>query len=152
MGRSPTEITTMFAQSHHNRVSARKRRRRGFTLLEIVVVVTIIALLGALIVPRLIDRIGWSKQQVAKSEVAQIAQQVELYMVDNGVSRLPSDFDLSALTQGDRPYLRPQDLIDPWGNPYVIVVPGEVNRDFDIVSYGADGLPGGEGEDADVVN
>jgi general secretion pathway protein G len=141
----------MSLNAHRKQASARKRRR-GFTLLEIVVVVTIIALLGALIVPRLIDRIGWTKQNVAKSEVAQIAQQVELYMIDNGLSRLPSDFDLIALTQGNRPYLRPQDLIDPWGNPYVIVVPGEINRDFDVISYGADGLPGGEGEDADIVN
>jgi general secretion pathway protein G len=141
----------MFLNAQRKQASARKRRR-GFTLLEIVVVVTIIALLGALIVPRLIDRIGWTKQNVAKSEVAQIAQQVELYMIDNGLSRLPSDFDLIALTQGNRPYLRPQDLIDPWGNPYVIVVPGEINRDFDVISYGADGLPGGEGEDADIVN
>lgn len=140
-----------FTHHHfHHRHSA--NRRRGFTLLEIVVVVTIIALLGALIVPRLIDRIGWSKQQVASSEVAQIAQQVELYMVDNGVSRLPSDFDLIVLTEGDSPYLRPRDLIDPWGNPYVIIVPGEENPDFDIVSYGADGVPGGEGEDEDIVH
>lgn len=130
----------------------RRARRRGFTLLEIVVVVIIIALLATLVAPRVFDNIGRSKQRVAQSGVAQIAQQVSLYMADNGMSRLPPNFDLMALTEGSRPYLRPRDLIDPWGNPYEIVVPGQENIDFDIISFGADGVPGGEDEDADVVN
>jgi general secretion pathway protein G len=143
----------MSPDTQYQRSAIRTRHvRRGFTLLEVVVIVTIIAILGALIVPRLIGRIDWSKQQVARSEVAQIAQQVEMYMVDNGVSRLPADFDLMVLTEGNRPYLRPQDLIDPWGRPYMIFIPGNKNQDFDIVSYGPTGLPDGEGDDAPIIN
>ncbi|TVQ51104.1 MAG: prepilin-type N-terminal cleavage/methylation domain-containing protein [Phycisphaerales bacterium] len=136
----------------HHRRRALRQARRGFSLLEIVVVVTIIALLATLVAPRLLDNIGRSKQGVARSEVASIAQQVNLYLADHGLSRIPQDFRLEALTEGDRPYMRERDLIDPWGNPYVIVIPGEENIDFDIVSYGADGQPGGEGEDQDIVN
>lgn len=143
-------------EMHHllnrRRQRSSRRNRRGFSLLEIVVVVTIIALLATLVAPRLLDNIGRSKQRIAQSEVASIAQQVNLYMADHGMSRIPQDFNLEWLTEGDRPYMRSRDLIDPWGNPYVIVIPGEENPDFDIVSYGADGQPGGDGEDMDVVN
>jgi general secretion pathway protein G len=97
--------------------------------------------------------IGTSKQNVAKAEVAAIAKQVRLYCVDHGMSRPSSDFDLQWLLQGPEPYLsKADDLIDPWGRPYIIIIPGERNPDFDIVSYGLDGQPGGEGEDADVYN
>ena len=68
--------------------------RRAFTLLEIIVVVTIIALLATLVAPRVLSNIGKSKQKIASAEAASIAQQVRLWMVDNGHSRLPDDFDL----------------------------------------------------------
>lgn len=128
------------------------RHRRGFTLLEVIVVVTIIALLATLVAPKLLGNIGRSKQKVATAEVASIAQQVQLWMADNGMSRLPDDFELAMLSEGDAPYIVAKDLNDPWGNPYVLVNPGDANPDFDVVSYGADSAPGGDGEDADVVN
>ncbi|MHC4992355.1 MAG: type II secretion system protein GspG [Planctomycetota bacterium] len=129
------------------------RQRRAFTLLEVIVVVTIIALLATLVAPRLWRQIGRSKVRIAESEVASIAQQVKLWMVDNGYSRLPDDFELSALVEGDDPYLESDDLLDPWENPYQLVNPGDAHpNDFDIVSYGGDGERGGEGEDGDVVN
>lgn len=137
--------------SRHRRPEARCERR-AFTLLEVIVVVTIIALLATLVAPRLIGQIGKSKQKIAQSEVAMIAQQVQLWMVDSGYSTLPDDFDLETLTEADDPLLRRKDLYDPWERMYVLVNPGEENPDFDIWSYGADGEPGGEGEDADVVN
>lgn len=127
-------------------------RRRGFTLLEIVVVVTIVALLAAFIAPRLLGRVGQSRQSVAQSEVRSIAQQVHLWMLDNGHGMLPDDFRLEVLTTGPNAPFRPGDLKDPWGRDYVLIAPGRVNSDFDIVSYGRDGEPGGEGEDMDVVN
>ena len=126
--------------------------KRAFTLLEIVVVVTIIALLAALVAPRLLGQIGKSKSKVALSEVSSIAQQVNLYLLDNGMSKPSEDLELTVLTQGSDAYLREKDLIDPWGNQYQIIVPGVENPDFDIVSFGANGEPGGEGEDADVIN
>ena len=112
--------------------------------------VTIIALLATLVAPRLLGNIDKAKVGAAKSGVAQIAQQVGLYLADNGLSRVPSDFDLEVLV--DTQVLRDRDLIDPWDNPYVLRVPGVENPDFDIVSYGADGEVGGEGYDADIVN
>ncbi|MDY7108386.1 MAG: type II secretion system protein GspG [Planctomycetota bacterium] len=131
----------------------RKNTRRAFTLLEVVVVVTIIALLATLVAPRLIGQIGKSKQRIAQAEVVDIAKVVKLWMLDNGYSQLPDDFDLEMLTEGNDPYLRMKDLYDPWERMYVLVNPGEENpADFDIWSYGNDGEIGGEGEDADVVN
>lgn len=137
--------------------AARRRRagrsvRRAFTLLEIIVVVTIIALLATLVAPRVLSNLGKSKTKIAQAEVASIAQQVRLWMVDNGFSRLPDDFDLAVLTEGSDPYLVTDDLLDPWQRPYVLVADGGENIDFDIVSYGFDGEPGGEGEDGDVIN
>jgi general secretion pathway protein G len=131
---------------------ARRASRRAFTLLEVIVVVTIIALLAALVAPRVLGNIGKSKQKIAKSDVASVAQQVRIWMADRGMSRLPADFELDMLTEGADPLLDADDLVDPWEKPYVLVNPGDVNSDFDIVSYGANGEPGGDGEDADVVN
>ena len=66
---------------------------------------------------------------------------------------MPVDFELVELTQGEDPYLNnADDLIDPWGNEYVILIPGEYNYDFDIISYGAKGQPGGEGDEADIIS
>jgi len=137
-----------------NRDSRRRRRpiRRAFTLLEIVVVVTIIALLAALVAPRLLGQVGQQKTKLARAEVKSIAQQVQLWMVNAGISTLPEDFDLMALTEGAAATLKAEDLLDPWDRPYVLVNPGEVNRDYDIVSYGADGEKGGTEENQDVVN
>lgn len=142
-------------QSRNNtyQKSTKRAARRAFTLLEVIVVVTIIALLAAIIAPRLLGNIGRSKQKAAYTEAKSLAQQVHVWMADNGVSRLPDDFDLALLTEGDDPYLNSkEDLLDPWGNPYYLIVPGEKNHDFDIKSYGADGKPDGTGEDADVTN
>jgi general secretion pathway protein G len=138
------------ASSHHIR---RRATRRGFTLLEIIVVVTIIALLATLIAPRLLGRIGQAKSAVASAEVNELAKQVQLYMVDNGISKLGDDFELSMLTSGTSPYVKAGDLVDPWGHDYVVLVPGEHNpNDFDVLCYGADGQPGGDGENSDIWN
>ena len=131
---------------------AHRHRRRAFTLLEIIVVVTIIALLATLVAPRVMSNLGKSRTKIAEAEVNSIAQQVRLWMVDNGYSRLPDDFDLAMLTEGNDPYLSADDLLDPWQRPYLIMADGGKNIDFDVVSYGLDGEPGGEGEDGDVIN
>jgi general secretion pathway protein G len=134
--------------------TSRPRRlvRRGFTLLEVIVVVTIIALLAALVAPKVWKHIGGAKEKIAQAEVSSIAQQVRLWMVDNGLSRIPDDFDLSMLADGEDPYMEPDELLDPWDTPYEIHNPGTINSDFDIVSLGADGERGGEGESADITN
>lgn len=131
----------------------------AFTLVEVIVVIVIIAVLAGLVVPRLVGRIGDSKQGAAKSSAATLANQVRVLMVDAG--GLPPDVSIRALFEkpGDLdaskwkgPYVDSIDkLNDPWSRPYVLVVPGQKNVDFDVVSYGADGKPGGEGENADVT-
>jgi len=142
------------AEAHtSNRRAIRHTARAGFTLIEIMVVVAIIAILATLVAPRVWQAIGRSNSRAALSETRVISQAVGLYLLDNNMSRPPEDFELEVLVSGSDPYLnKVEDLIDPWGNPYVIIVPGEVNHDYDIVSFGADGEPGGEGDAADIVN
>jgi len=139
-------------RTRHSRPSRSHRPRRAFTLLEVVVVVTIIALLATLVAPKLFKFIGGSKQGIAQAEVAMIAEQVSLWMLENGQSTLASDFDLAMLAEGAGATLEPDDLLDPWDQPYILQNPGQHNQYFDVMSYGADGEPGGEGENADVVN
>lgn len=139
-------------QAQTNR-SRRSTIRRGFSLIEVIVAVTIIAILAALVAPRFARFLGQAKEKKAYADAQSLAQQVKLYMTEQGMSRLPDDFDLEMLLQGPDPYLDNADqLKDPWGNAYVVVIPGEVNVDFDIVSYGADGQRGGEGENEDVIH
>lgn len=139
-------------ESMSHRRHDRRRRRRGFTLLEIVVVVTIIGILAAVIAPRLLSRIGDSRVSVAEQETATLQNQIQMWMIDNGFSTLPDDFDIEVLATGDDRTIKIEDTLDPWGNPYAVIVPGEVNPDFDVVSWGADGQPGGEGENEDIIS
>lgn len=134
---------------------ARRSRpiRRAFSLVEVIVAVTIVALLAAIVAPRVYRFIFRANASKAKAEATQLAQNVKLYMTESGMSRLPPEFELIWLTEGPDPYLESKkDLMDPWGNDYVIRVPGTEGRDFDVVSLGADGQPGGEGEDADIIH
>lgn len=138
---------------NHRRNHRRHARRSGFTLLEVIIAVTIVALLATILVPNLMGRLSVAKSRKAEVEVNSLAQQVRLYMTEKSLSRLNEDFDLEMLCQGDNPYItNPNNLKDPWGHPYIVVVPPTVNRDFDVVSFGADGQPGGEGESKDIVN
>ena len=131
----------------------RKNRpvRRAFTLIEIIVVVTIIALLAAVIAPRLFDRIGWAKDNAAKADVKSIADAVKMYLMDTEKT-LNDGFELRDLMIAAEdggglhgPYLEnDEDLLDPWKNAFVIRFPGEKNYSFDIISIGADGQFGTE--------
>ena len=118
----------------------RKTARRGFTLLEVIIAVTIVALLAALVVPRLTKFLSQAHEDKAVAEVNTLATQVRLYITTETTGRLDQDFTLEILLEGDDPYLDNENqLIDPWGNPYDIRVPGDVNRDFDVFSLGLDG-------------
>jgi general secretion pathway protein G len=134
--------------------------RRAFTIVEIIVVVVIIGVLATLIAPRLIGKIGQTKTNVAKGNASTLANAFSAMSLDVGgvhsgwtiraVWEKPSDIEGDAWKGG--PYIQNEDqLKDPWGNEFVLVVPGRKNVDFDIVSYGADGKEGGEGENADVI-
>jgi general secretion pathway protein G len=134
---------------HRHRIT--RSARRAFSLVELIVAVTIMAILAALVVPRVTQWIGFTKAKTARADAETIANQVRMHMTAKGISTLPPDFELIELTEGDTALLNANQIVDPWGNPYQIRIPGEVNLDFDVFSYGADGQAGGEGESADVV-
>ncbi len=132
---------------------------RAFTIVEIIVVIVIIGVLATLIAPRLLSRVGEAKSTAARSKGQTLATSVQSFMLDCGglpngatldiLMNRPGDVDAAAWKG---PYLQNSDqLLDPWGRLYVLIVPGKKNVDFDIVSYGADGQPGGEGDNADVT-
>lgn len=139
----------------------RKRRRNregGFTLLELLIVIAILGLLGTLTAIQLSSYLGRAKGDTAKLQVDQLVAALDLYRID--VGRLPTGEEgLGALLQSPAgaanwrgPYLRKVEAtLDPWGRAYLYRRPGE-RGEYDVMSYGADGRPGGTGEDADVSN
>jgi general secretion pathway protein G len=135
-----------------------KKSQSGFTLIEIMVVMTILAILAVMVVPRLVGRTDDARRTATQVQVKNIEQGLNLYKLDNGVYP-DTEQGLLALVQettiGQIPnsfreggYL-PKIPNDPWGNPYLYVSPGG-HGDYDIMSYGADGEAGGEGGDADI--
>lgn len=139
-------------KTYSNRHRPIRSARRAFTLIEIIVVVTIIAILATMIAPRIWTNVMKANNSRAKSEVQSIASVVTNYLLDTQISRLPDDFELEILVLPpddgggpSGPYLQKRDnLFDPWGREYIIIIPGEVNYDFDIVSLGEDGELGTE--------
>jgi general secretion pathway protein G len=129
----------------------------GFTLLELLVVVVIIGLLAGFVAPRYFGQVGKSELAVAKAQIDALEKALDQYRLDIG-SYPNNEFGLKALVErpADQPkwagpYLRKAVPLDPWGKPYLYKVPGE-KGDFDLVSYGKDGQPGGTGEAADISN
>ncbi len=132
------------------------RRQTGFTLLELLVVLGIIAMLAGLVGPQVMKHMGESKIKAAKVQIEDLAQTLDMYKLDVG-SYPTSEQGLNALIEnpGDiqrwnGPYLRKSKIpLDPWNNEYRYSSPGEHGK-FDIASFGADGKEGGEGEDRDL--
>ncbi len=132
---------------------------RGFTLIEIMVVVVILGILAAIVVPKLLDRPDQAKVTKAKVDMKGLEEALGMFKLDNGF--FPStDQGLQALVTipdtgripqkyADGGYLKKVPL-DPWNNSYVYLSPGLHSKNFDLISYGADGEPGGEGYDADI--
>jgi len=135
--------------------------RGGFTLIEAIVIIVILGVLAAVIGGRLLGRIGEAKSSVAQSNANNLANFMQQLLADHGSEVRMDDLTIDALFDPpdgvdadayNGPYVQNREaLVDPWGNKFVLRVPGEKNVDFDIVSYGRDGEPGGEGEDADIV-
>ena len=134
--------------------------RRGFTLIEILVVVVVIAILATLVAPNVFRHVGTARETTARSQIEMLGAALDAYRLH--VGRYPSTQEglgalwvrpASAPATWRGPYLRKQVPLDPWGSGYVYASPGDVNREgYDRLSLGADGRRGGEGEDADITS
>ncbi len=140
-------------------VSLTRRRERGFTLIEIMVVVIIIGLLAAIVAPQVIGRVDDAQIEKARADIRNIDSAMKFYRLDNfayptseqGIEALvnkPNDPSVRNWKEGGYLDRLPK---DPWGNPYLYLNPGN-NAEIDIYTLGRDGRPGGEGVDADLGN
>jgi general secretion pathway protein G len=145
-----------------NRVRRSKRQvtglrfgvQTGFTLVELLLVLMILALIGGLVLPGIISKAEGAKAKAAVSQVSRLSMAVESYYLDTG--NTPDSLD-QLVTEGGNvtgwngPYVKESSLKDPWGREYEYSYPGE-HAEFDLISLGADGQSGGEGKNADVNN
>lgn len=135
----------------------RKYRQRGMTLIELLVVLVILGLIASLAGPQVMKYLGGAKTDTAKQQIHLLDEVLDGYKLDN--ARYPTTQEgLDALVKAPAgatnwrgPYLKKNTVPkDPWGNDYKYTSPGEQGRNYDIVSFGADGKPGGEGENKDI--
>lgn len=143
-------------------LSNRTPGRAGFTLIEILVVITVIAILASLVTPMVFRNVGDAKTSAARAQVEVLGLALDAYRLDNdyypstaqgleALRQLPAGEPAARNWRG--PYLKKSVPPDPYGRPYVYRSPGEVNpQGYDLVSLGRDGTPGGSGEDADITS
>jgi general secretion pathway protein G len=136
----------------------KRREEEGYTLLELLVVLAIIALLVGFVAPKMMGYLGRAKADAAKVQLHNVATALELYRLDTG--EYPTEAQgLRALVEKpgaadhwNGPYLqKAEGILDPWGEPFVYKQPGE-HGEYDLLSYGADKQPDGDGDDADITN
>ena len=140
----------------------RVRRRRGFTLIELLVVIVVLGVLATLVAPNVFRHVGTAKEATARAQIEMLGAALDAFRLDTG--RYPTtEQGLAALWEPPAvdprpvnwrgPYLRKPVPSDPWGTAYVYRAPGTESRTgYDLMSLGADGKPGGTGEDADIVS
>ena len=137
--------------------TVRAKASRGFTLLELLVVMVIIGLLASYVGPKYFAQIGKSEVKTTRAQIDALGKAIDQYRLD--VGRYPTTEEgLAALVtkpanlpKWDGPYLAKNVPLDPWGNAYIYKSPGD-HGDYDLTSYGKDGRPGGDGENADITN
>jgi len=134
-----------------------QKTNKGITLIELLVVMVIIAMFATLVGSRVFRNVEKGRQTVAKEQITQFESVLDIYRLD--VGRYPSTEEglqalqvrPSGVENWDGPYLKKDVPLDPWNKPYVYRCPGQ-HGDFDLLSYGADGAEGGDGDNADIKN
>ena len=162
MRMSSSETVSSFINRGTRNQRPETRQQKGFTLIEVLVVVFILGILAALVAPKMLGRTDDAKIAQTKLQMKNLETALKLYKLDSGMFPT-TDQGLEALVKKpetepvpkkykDDGYLEKTAIPkDAWGNPYLYLSPGS-HRDFDIISYGSDGKPGGEGKDADIKN
>lgn len=126
--------------------------QQGFTLIEMLIVIIILGLLASLVGPRLFTKVDKARIQTAKAQIELLSTAIDTYRLDMG--KFPSSLEELRRSDDPRwegPYLPKEIPFDSWNNPYAYKYPGE-HGPYDIISYGADGKPGGTGNDKDIVS
>ena len=135
------------------RIRSPSRRQGGFTILEIVIVFILLASIMAFVGPKIFEQMGRAKSQEARIRIQQLAGQIEMYKLE--VGKYPDNLGALVRNPGsdkwNGPYAKDTDLKDAWGNDYRYAVPGQ-GKAYDLISLGADGKDGGEGENKDLSN
>ncbi len=132
----------------------KKNNERGFTLIELTIVIIILGLMAALVAPRMFGKVDKAQQSTTQAQISLLSTACDTFRLDMG--RFPENMD-ELINKVDSkkwegPYLPKAVPKDPWGNAYEYKCPGDNNRDYDIISYGADGTSGGDGTNADICS
>jgi general secretion pathway protein G len=129
------------------------KKNKGFSLMELMIVLIILGLLGSLVAPKLFSKVSSSKKKTAAAQMQMFETAIDTFRLDIGM--VPSSLEelrSSNNLSWDGPYLPKAIPLDPWGKSYIYTVPGENNMPYSIKSFGLDGQEGGEGENADVLH
>jgi general secretion pathway protein G len=128
-------------------------RQRGFTLIELMIVIVILGLLASLVAPNMFGKVNSAQKKMAKTQMLALETSLQTYRLDIGSfpDRL-EELRSSQKPGWDGPYMNKSIPMDPWGKPYIYRAPGDNGNDFYMASYGKDGQLGGEGENEDIVH